>query len=150
MRPERALLVLGALATAVTLVGCSAYATNSVTPITGISNCGVPYTFEIDTRAVASGSCAGILFHPPTVRVRPGEEFSLSIMGEMAGPHGSVTRTFPVPEPAGSAVVITGIRGQRVRYRVRATGRTQLRVKSDYCPTDPEVSTCSVLTIVAS
>lgn len=115
-----------------------------------VSTCGSPYTFAIGTRVVVSGSCSGILRGAPTVRARRGKEFSLVIMGESAGPRATrIVPAYPVPRPSGSAVVITAVRGQFIRYRVKATGRTQLRVKSEFCSTYTDAATCPVLTIIA-
>lgn len=146
-RVSSALAALGVcLAASAALAACGAYAAGSAAPHENVTTCGIPYTFTVDGHQVPSGSCAGQMpGHPPSVAIHPGDRFTLLITGNRNGAH--VTRAFPVPKPTGSAVVITDVRGLTVHYQARTTGRTQLRVRSEFCPTNPKVSTCSVLVV---
>ena len=134
------------LAAAATLAGCGG-SSGATTSRVGATTCGVPYTFTVGGHEVPSGSCAGQMpgHHPPRVVVHPGEEFSLLVTGNQNGAH--VTRAFPVPKPSSSAVVITKVHGQTVHYEAGATGTARLQVRSRFCPSNPKVSTCSVLAV---
>lgn len=142
--PTRVIALAVGLLTASAVAGCGASRPSSTS--LHATTCGVPYTFTVGGHAVSSGSCAGVFVRrPPTVTVRLGERFSLLVTGNRNGAR--VTRAFPVPKPRSSSVVITGVNGQTVRYQAKTAGRSQLMVRSEFCPTDPKVSTCSVLTV---
>ncbi len=83
--------------------------------------------------------------HPPQVQVHPGQRFTVLVAGNRNGTQ--VTRAFPVPKPTNSVLVITDVHGQTVRYQARTRGTVRLKVRSQYCPSNPKVSTCSVLAV---
>jgi hypothetical protein len=143
-----ALVALVVCVAAATLAGCGAQSAGAPAPRGNATTCGVPYIFTVDGHQVPSGSCAGQMpGRPPRVAVHPGERFTLLITGNRNGAH--VTRAFPVPKPTGSAVVITEVHGETVHYQARTAGRTRLQVRSQFCPSNPKVSTCSVLVVSA-
>ncbi len=141
------------LAAAAALAGCGGSLKAASTPTGSESSpvnattCGTPYTFTVDGRKVPAGSCAGLLpRRPPAVTVDRGDRFSLKISGTANGTR--VTRAFPVPKPTGTAVVISEEHGLEIHYQAKTIRRSQLVVRSEFCPTDPKVSTCSVLRVV--
>lgn len=77
--------------------------------------------------------------------VTHGQNFTLRIEAQST-PHG-LSPADPIPRPSNPAVVLTSIHGINVQYQAKASGHVQLRVKSGYCPSDPKISTCSVLDI---
>src|SRR5579875_756470 len=116
-----------------------------------VTTCGAPYKFLVAGRTLVSGTCAGTIpEHPPTVRLVDGERFSLRIIGETNARGTRASRAFPVPKPSGSAVAITAVHGLSAYYRASAPGRSRLTVRSEFCPSDPRVSTCSALDVVAT
>jgi hypothetical protein len=128
---------------AAALAGCGATSSTSTSSGANATTCGTPYTFTVGGQKVLAGSCAGLLpKHPPTVKVRAGERFSVVVVSNANG-----TRAAPVPKPTGSAVVITQVHGNTVGYQAKTAGLSDLTVRSAQCPTDPKVSTCSVLMV---
>lgn len=144
---SEAIVLPSCLAAAAALAGCGGSSARSTSSRVGATTCGVPYTFTVDGHEVPSGSCAGQMpgHHPPHVEVHPGEQFSLLVTGNRNGAR--VTRAFPVPKPTSSVVVITDVHGQTVHYEARTTGTTRLQVRSRFCPSNPRVSTCTVLAV---
>src|ERR1700751_3475501 len=135
------------LAAAAALAGCGGSSVSATSSRVDATTCGVPYKFTVGGHEVPSGSCAGQMpgRHAPRVEVHPGEQFSVLVTGNRNGAR--VTRAFPVPKPTNSVVVTTEVHGQTVHYKARTTGRTQLQVRSQFCPSNPRVSTCTVLAV---
>jgi len=135
----------GCLAAAAVAAGCgsnsaSSHASSSISATT----CGIlPHTFTVAGRTIKTGSCAGLLpKHPVRVTVSTGEQFSVRIIGETGGKPAA-----PIPKPTGGAVAITHVNGRTVQYQAKAKGGSLLSVTSAQCPSEPKVSTCTVLAV---
>jgi hypothetical protein len=141
---SQVIVLASCLGAAAALAGCG----HQGVTISGANNCGSAYTSTVNGH-VLPFPCGGVMpTHPPTIKLRPGERFSLRITGNSNGTR--ATRAFPVPKPTEPAVVISQVKGMVVEYEAKTAGRAHLRVKSKYCPTDPKVSVCTVLTVSVS
>lgn len=133
----RAASLLSAITLAVLVAACGSGTTTATT-----SSCGTPYSFQVNSRSVLSGGCAGEIGTAPHVTVSVGSRFSVQITSESSG-----KLLYPVPQPSGGAVRLIGHSGATAHYVAKKPGDVRLVAKhTTHCAKlAPKAGNCAAL-----